>query len=305
MPEITIVTVNWFSSDYIVALLENLHTKAKQPENLGVLIIDNTNGEDSSVAKLRKGAIKGEVLPLNNWGLKGSRGHAIALDHAVEMLETEYAVIVDPDIYVFRQDWDSYCIAEMQSKNAIAIGAPYPSWKIGKYHDFPSPPFCFFHTKTIQKMKNGWTPFGDTVYKNILTFAARQIGRLGSLLTRKRYEKYAFLRRYADFAERVFGVFSQDTGWRLAEEVRKKGLKTIVFDSILSGDYHAAPENNKEAFTSLVREYEAFAYRNQLFLAHKYGTDGLPWRTKQGGNKAYWYDCIRQIDDSMVQIDRK
>lgn len=299
MPEITIVTVNWFSGNYILSLLAHLHVKAHQPKDLCALVIDNTNGRDASLQKLKDSPIPNTILNLDSRGLKGSQGHAFALDYAMDKLETEYSVVLDPDIHVFWQGWDQFCIAEMQRQNAVAVGAPYPVWKVGKYHDFPSPPFCFFHTDRLRQLENDWSPYGATALHNAWTFFIRQIGRLGSLLTRKRYEKYPFLRKYAAFAEKRFGVFSQDTGWKLAEEALQKGLRTIVFDTVLPDDPIAALEKLIPVFRSMARAYELFAYDHHIFLAHKYGTGGWPWRTERGDDEAYWQSCIQQIEDGL------
>ena len=299
MFNITIVTVNWFNVEYILSVLKNLHAKAKHPENLSVLIVDNTNGKDESLQKLNKSKIAFKILSLDNRGFKGSIGHAWALDHAMKHLKSEYSVVVDPDIYVFKKYWDEFCLLEMKKTGSIAIGAPYPKWKVGKYHDFPSPPFCFFHTRTIKNMKHGWEPYGSTIFHNALTFLVRQVGRMGSLLTRQRFEKHALLRNYAAISERMFGVFSQDTGWKLAEEVRTKRFKTIVFDSVLHKDNFSVSKIANEAFQAMVREYEVFSYNKELILTHKYGTSGIPWRTKFGSDLNYWMNCIKKVEESL------
>ncbi len=300
MGKITIVTVNWFSADYILAMLKNLSAKAGHPENLFAAIVDNTNGQDRALGKLKKIPIKHRIYYLENRGLKGSRGHALALDFAVKKLQTEFSLIVDPDVYVFMKNWDEFCISELSKQNAIAIGAPYPVWKVGKYHDFPSPPFCFFHTHTLQNMENGWAPYGDTVFQNARIFCIRQIGRLGNRLTRKRYEKSLFLRRYAALMEKRFGVFSQDTGWKLAQEAREKGLKTIVFDSVLPYETNLKFENEKGDFLPLSKQYELFAFKHQAIMTHKYGSGGSPWMTEFGNDEIYWRNCIQRIERAAV-----
>ena len=34
------------------------------------------------------------------------------------------------------------------------IGAPYPNWKLGKVHDYPSVVFMFFRTKRLKNSMN-------------------------------------------------------------------------------------------------------------------------------------------------------
>lgn len=299
MFNITIVTVNWYSAEHILSTLQNLHSKAKQKEKLCALIIDNTNGMDYSLNILGNAPIKHDIIKTDNRNLSGSKAHASALDIAMKNLKTDFSVIVDPDIHLFFKDWDVFCIGEMEKQQAIAIGAPYPLWKVGKYHDFPSPPFCFFHTKTLQKLDNDWSPFSTSSFQNARTFCFRQVGRLGNLLTRNRYEKHHFLRKYAEFSEKVFGVFSQDTGWKLAKECLHKNLNSIVFNSVLPEDAYALEVEPKDVFLSMTREFELFSYNGQLFLAHKYGSGGLPWRTKRGDDFIFWKHCIRNLESSL------
>ena len=298
MPKLIIVTVNWFNSDLILHMLNNLHAKAAHSEDLAALVIDNTNGRDKSLKNIKNCCIPYAILPIDSNRRKGSIGHAWALDHAMKYLDSEYSLIVDPDIYVFLNKWDQFCVAEMKRVGAIAIGAPYPIWKVGKYHDFPSPPFCFFHTASLKKMKNGWEPYGPNFIYDTFTFFFRQIGRIGILVNRKRFEKYLLIRKYAKFSENLFGVFSQDTGWKLAEEVRNKNIKTIVFDSVLPQDNIFISKKPNYAYQSLIREYEVFSYKNKIILTHKYGTAGPLWRTKSGANIKHWIMCIHRIEST-------
>lgn len=296
MSDITIISVNWYSSGLIKTLLTNMRQKADNPDNLRMLLVDNTNGEDDSLSQLQSIGIDCRILPLDCKGLTGSRGHAFALNHAVEKVTTQFSVIVDPDIHIFRQGWDSLCIERLQEHDVIAIGAPYPFWKIGRYHDFPSPPFCFFRTEMLKSFKGDWTPYSATTLGRCCVFAARQLGRLGGLLNRRRYEQSELVRKYAAFAEKHLGVFSRDTGWRIAEEARNKGTKSILFHNILPDETDLAPVGDKEVFDSLVREYELYYYDDEPMLTHKYGTGGLPWRTARGGDEKYWRQCIETFE---------
>ncbi len=279
-------------------MLENLCIKAVHPENLSAIIVDNTNGNDDSIQKLEEFKIKKRILNLDCKGRTGSKGHAWALDHAMRYLNTEYSVVVDPDIHVFKNGWDEICLTEMANTGSFAMGAPYPPWKTGKYHDFPSPPFCFFHVNTMKMMKNGWEPYSSTFHKNIWTRCIRQIGRLGFLVNRKRFTQHLFIRKYAILSEKLFGVYSQDTGWKVAQEAKLKKLKAIVFDTILSIE-EVDIEEQSTHLSSLIKEYEAFGYEKQLFLVHKYGTGGLLWKTERGPDHRYWSNCIHKIESNI------
>ena len=49
---ITIVSVNWYSSDHLKRLAKNLLIKANNQNEIEFLIIDNTNGADSNLISI-------------------------------------------------------------------------------------------------------------------------------------------------------------------------------------------------------------------------------------------------------------
>jgi hypothetical protein len=300
MHNITIVTVNWYSVEYIEKLLENLHSKAAQPEKLKVLVMDNTNGSDLKTNRLSETGILCHICPLNTRKLSGSRAHAFALNQAINMLDTEFALILDPDTYVFKKEWDTFCINEIQQHNTVAIGAPFPPWKVGKYHDFPSPPFCFFKTKAIKSMSNDWTPFPRNPARFVGKFMIRQIGRIGPVITRRTYTNFSFIRKYSAAAEKVLGIFAPDTGWLIAEEARQKEMKSILFDTTESHETRLVPRSAVSAFQDLAGHYELFSYKDELMITHKYGSSGRPWKTRYGHDEAYWRKCIQSIEATPV-----
>jgi hypothetical protein len=287
---VTIVSVSWRSAAYLEPLICNLREKASAAERLKVTVIDNTGGRDSELSRLSDA----EVLPFTPAERNGSRSHARALDFAMPRIDTEFALVVDPDVHVFGQGWDALCIAELDRCGALAIGAPYPPWKIGKYHDLPSPPFCFFRVGELRQLGTSWMAYDATVRAAGRNFVLRQVGRVGLLLTRRRYERSAALREYASWAERRLGVCDPDTGWRVAEAARGKGHESVLFDVVLPGS--TAFNAGSEAFQMLAREYELYTYAGRPFLTHKYGSAGLPWRTARGGDVGFWRGCIARVE---------
>ena len=294
--EITIVTVNWYSTDFLVPLLRNLGDKAVLPENLSVLVVDNTNGEDKSLEQLNESPMNMQVLKHDSRDMKSSKAHAAALDYAMPHIQTPYCLIIDPDVYVFKQHWDEFCLAELKTNGSIAIGAPYPGWKLGKYHDFPSPVFCFFDTHKVRDLNTPWTPFGYSALYNVWICLIRQIARLGFLMTRRNYERIFLLQQYASAIEKAFGTFSQDTGWRIALAARRKKIRSIVFTVASNRDAVRVPSSARKAFGGLAGEYELYCFQDTVILTHKYGTGVRLWRTKRGADQAYWFECIRQME---------
>jgi len=196
---ISVIIVNWYSSDYIKNLLDNLKSLAENPEGLRVIIIDNTNGKDKAVKKIVSHNLNVALHKLDPKGYTSSKGHSYGLNYARKFISTEYALIIDPDVHIFKKHWDRFCIEQLSKHNCIAIGAPYPFWKTGKYHNFPSPIFCFFNTKDMQETGGDWTALSNHWWQNMSKFLIRQFGRLGGFLTRKRMQKSPLLRISVNF----------------------------------------------------------------------------------------------------------
>ena len=41
----------------------------------------------------------------------------------------------------------------MKGNRPTVIGAPYPQWKLGKIHEYPSVVFLFFKTSLVQSLE--------------------------------------------------------------------------------------------------------------------------------------------------------
>jgi len=296
MADITIVTVNWHSAGWIRRLLDNLLRKSSGRNALRALILDNTGGTDLDLTAVEAAGVPCSIQSTDCRGLTGSRAHAFALNRAMEIVQTEFVLIVDPDVHVFASRWDSLCVETLTNKTAVAIGAPYPQWKVGKYHDFPSPVFCFFRRDLVNQLPIDWRPYNDCPWCNAGVFALRQVGRLGGLLSRRMFEQSAAARAYAKSAERWFGTFSQDTGWRIAQAARQRKLASIVFDDIMPQDTARLDAPADPVWVELAREFELFAFANRPILVHRYGTVGRPWRTAKSGDESYWLQRISRAE---------
>jgi hypothetical protein len=296
MAEISLVTVNWHSAGWIGRLLDNLHRKSSGRNVLRGLILDNTNGTDMDLTNIGAASLPCTVQPIDCRGLIGSRAHALALHEAMGMVQSEYILIVDPDIHVFAAEWDTLCIDALSAKNAWAVGAPYPRWKVGKYHDFPSPVFCLFRREITHQVRMDWRPYDDCPWCNAGVFLIRQIGRLGGLLSRRLYESSAAVREYAKANERLFGTFSQDTGWRIAREMRRRKIISIGFDDVMPGEVCRLNIAADPVWTDLAREFELFAFSNRPMLVHRYGSGARPWRTEKGSDESFWLQCIDRAE---------
>lgn len=299
--KITVVVVNWFSYDLLSRLLDNLTAKAASAERIKYFIVDNTNGADRELNQLKNRHDRVRIDSIDSRNLKGSWAHALGLNYATTRVGTLHTLVVDPDIHIFKNNWDDFLVSELKKKQAVAIGAPYPSWKLGKYHDFPSPPFFFYETLAFKDPKMDWTPFPTNPFYRIYNLLARQIVRMGLFCTRQRLAAQPNLRKTATRLEQMFGVCGPDTGWLIAAESKKRGLRVILFDDLLERmQPGTGPLFSSFAMETLANEFELFYYNNEPIVTHKYSTSGFLWKTARGRDTQFWLDAIKEIEDSVA-----
>ena len=301
-PSITVLVVSYWSTFYLNYLYRNLHERASGKSNVAFVIVDNTHGADSRLHEFIESKPDVELMMPSPHNLKGAQGHAAALDHAMGFMASDYTLICDPDVYVFQSDWDTFLINQLADHNADSIGVPYPSWRVGTYHDFPSPVFHFFRTSALASLDIPWKPFATKKHEKLLNFLGRQIMRFGGLINRERFVKYHLLREYASRAERLLGVRAPDTGYLIANAARVSGLRRVMLD--LVERYHPdwAQLLNSHSIRELAQQYELYLYKGRPILTHKYGTSAWIWRTSKGRDKGYW---IKMIELAEQELDNK
>jgi len=297
-PKLTVFTVSWFSTELIGLLLRNLNDKAEFPERIEYIIIDNTNGQDPSVQRLTQTGLPVKLYANDTQGKTGSFGHACGLNFAMSKLKTEFALVVDPDVYVFKDNWDSFCVEAINKNNYSAVGTTYPRWQLGKYHNFPNPVFCFFRTKDFRELRADWTPYSKNRIVTFSNFVKRQILRCGILIDRKMYQKCRFIRRPFAVLEDVIGVCSHDTGWRIADKAKKKDVTSLLLKAVLPDE--AVAGSGTTVFKRLAGSFELYYYQNKPFLTHKYSTCSRVWKTAKGSDTGFWRQCIERFQNEII-----
>ena len=118
--------------------------KAGNPQALQFVVVDNTNGQDEELKGLFSKDLEIQFVMNDGLGLQRSISHANALDHGIKNCKTDFTLIIDPDVHVFKQDWDNSCIDKMNQFDKMVIGAPYPEWKLEKNMIIQVSFLCFF-----------------------------------------------------------------------------------------------------------------------------------------------------------------
>jgi len=296
---ITVVLASWHSADLIAKLIVNLREKAMRPDSVIFFVLDNTNGADEAIEAVCRNEAATALHRLDSGALVSSRGHAFALNYAMGRLTTPYALVIDPDVHVFKSQWDVFLIEKLEAAGAIAIGAPYPFWKLGKYHDFPSPVFMFFNTHRLRQLAPDWTPFPDSWLTNKRNFIARQVVRMGFVGTRGRLSARPRLARFARLLESFFGVCGPDTGYLLARNARRRGLKAVLFNEVTENSVLLERFAGTASAQDLAREFELYYCEGDPMMAHKYSTRSYFWRTLRGDDPDYWRKCIHGVEAAL------
>ena len=287
---LTVCTVNWYSTEFIENLFENLNQRAANPEKIKYVVIDNTNGQDRQLSQIDSVSLPVRIINNDTKEQKGSFAHGMALNLAQSIIDTEYGLIVDPDVHVFIKEWDSFCIEKINSEHCPSMGTAYPPWQLGMYHNFPTPVFCFFKTADYRNMNADWTAYSRNLLVNYYNFFRRQVLRCCLFITRKKYQRYRIIRRIWPRLEKIVGVCSPDTGSRIARKAKKEKIKAVLFRAVIPDEFEAG---QSEALKNIAADFELYCYEGRAILTHRYSTGSWVFRTPRGYNKEYWREQIR------------
>ena len=296
MKNITILTVSFRSGVLLNRLFNNIIDKANNPNMLKFLIIDNTDGDDKDLKKHFKSNYDINFLENHGAGLQRSISHANALDLGLKNLKTEFCLIIDPDVHIFQSGWDTFCVNILKKEKRAVVGAPYPKWKLGKVHDYPSVIFMFFNTKHIQNLNKTFYPFPKNL-KRMINTILRKITRLGMIATKRRLDNKKTLRDFAEKLETILGVTSPDTGNQMIDCFRHEGYKAINFESKYSNELKS---NVNKAVFRLAEEYELYYHDGKPMITHMYGSGVFYWKTDRGSDFKYWQELIKSIEKKLL-----
>lgn len=293
MDKITVVTVSWRSGRMIRWLMDNLRSKAALPDHLRFLIVDNTGGNDDSLSPLvEEGA---EVVRHDGRRMQRSVAHAAALDEAMARIQTPLLVVVDPDVFLFQAGWDDWCRSTIASGMDF-VGAPYPPWKLGKVHDFPSPVFFVARTSSLRALDTAWTPFPSAA-RRAANFFLRKVTRFGLVCTRKRLTHRPFLRNVGATLEREIGITSPDTGFFLGEAARRAGMNSHLLEALYADDSRL---DGLPVLASLAARFELYFDGKRPFLVHRYSSGVFLWRTGPREGVDVWRTHCLAADRALV-----
>lgn len=201
----TVCTVNYHTSKYI-AFQDLTFRRLAKDKTFRRLIIDVTPGQPEAEG-LRQLPYC-EVVPLTLKGITGSESHGVGINAALSRVQTEYAVIADPDTAALMENWDHLCQSALTGRT-IAIGTPYDRELTIRYQNFPNAIFFFFKCDPFLKWKVDFRP---------MSYWQRKIK--------------AKLRPFLPFLSSE----DPDVGWRLPRVFARRGYTASCFEPLFGTD---------------------------------------------------------------------
>lgn len=292
-----VLTVSWYSGEWISHLVNNLESKASHPDRLEFTIIDNTNGNDKDLASALRKSSKARILHFASKSSQPSRAHASAITFGLSAINDSWCVLFDPDVYVFQHGWDQWCRSKILDEGYIAAGAPYPPWKLGKYHDFPSPIFAAMNLARIQALNATWEPFFSSSLGLAYSFVMRKLFRAGGFLNRTRLTHSTSWRQIAYLGERLAGVYAPDTGYRIAAAANRHNTTAYCLKTDWDGE--TVNTAGSPCWRNLANAYELFTECGRPFAAHCYGSSMRQWRSRFSGNVGFFRDLCEACNETL------
>ncbi|MBI1974277.1 MAG: glycosyltransferase [Candidatus Zambryskibacteria bacterium] len=89
---------------------------------------------------------------------KASQHHASGLNTAIQEVKTRFALILDPDFYIVRNNWIEEVVKHMKKNNLAFFGAPYNPKRYLKYRYFPCIHCMFIDLEKVPQGELDFTP---------------------------------------------------------------------------------------------------------------------------------------------------
>lgn len=152
----------------------------------------------------------------------GSYQHAAGIAAALARVQTRYAVITDPDLYVVRPDWIAEVIGHMRKRDLWVFGVPWhPRW-FQKPRGAPSPHLMVIDLERTGPIADLWSPSvlkPETRFVSELWRDFMKGRRTGGRLLLEDPSRAA----WEDLLQRRTIGRAQDTGCRLTAAVTQRG----------------------------------------------------------------------------------
>lgn len=303
MNELTLCSVYHSSpSKHFLELNRDLTESLNARRDFSWIAVDNTPHDfkeeklDSTRFRILRGVPLAEYQKtLEPWqeGFKTSMHVGYALNMALKQVDTRFAVILDGDFYIVRQEWMTEVISHMKKHNLALMGVPWhPRW-FKKTRYFPTLHALFIDARQIppasldfrpryeapdelpfekQRMTNGRTTpsFLDAIKNNIRMRRYVNSSKDCAHALYERYQKSAF--RFETFTP-VFKPYARDGSF---ERFIKLWIDTLLPDRYSLtprlGTYTKKGFKERGYFDARGYDWEEFMWQDKPFGFHMRNT---------------------------------
>jgi glycosyl transferase family 2 len=160
-PHLTVLVVNYNTSDFVALLLRALHCLTS---TVPITVVADNGSRPRDVHRLIDTVQHFPQTYLyfrKSVGEPASLAHGRALDALMQFVMTPYVAVFDSDATVLRANWDQRLIERLDEQVKI-IGTPLgDAWAGGKPTDFPLSFIVLLETDTFHRLRASWQPKFD------------------------------------------------------------------------------------------------------------------------------------------------
>ena len=192
-----------------------------------------------------------------------SLNHGMAINKALEYIESEYVILIDVDMAIVYKNWDDVVVNELNKNDCFGVSYSHSK----KYRDFPTVYLFAFRSYILDKVK--------------LDFRPQVIKGVDSPVRYKINEQEAKL-----FGMKPGNIMKCDTGWKLPLIVKGAGFKASSMPMVMMTSKKAQlPFEDKKHRKLCMQKpghmYE-WHYNGKVFTTHKQASRVHPLKETWG-----------------------
>jgi hypothetical protein len=190
-------------------------------------------------------------------GEHNSMKHAIAMERALDYIESEYVLFIDADVAIVYNGWDDVIVDELSQYDCFggAHAEGKSSFLKNRYKKFPKVNLFSFRTEILEKTILDFKPFVIDKSGN----------KQDEIRVKKKYESVLGIK--------VGNYLKCDTGWKLPIIFKENNLSYNFMPCyLMSNSKYKLPflnDTNKKLCLTKGRGMEEWHYNEDLFATHK------------------------------------
>ncbi len=207
--------------------------------------------------------------------------HGNALNKAIRLVKTRFALIIDPDFYILRKNWIIEIIEYMKTENLAIFGAPWnPKW-FTKYRYFPCVHCMFIDLKNAKLDTLDFRPGqNDYALKHDSSVLSKIIKRIRNRIINDLYLRRIIIKAQDtgyDVYHRYFGMrgFKSEIVIPVYKNIIGRSLNHFL-NTILPDRFSFIPKR--------LGSYSRFGFRELGYTdVEKYGWEEFIWKNEPFG----------------------